>query len=52
MGELGWVLVLASWVGLSWVHKLMGWVVLGTKNGPTSISDLLTASESLPIQLT
>jgi len=29
MGELGWVLVLASWVGLSWVHKLMGWVVLG-----------------------
>jgi len=29
MGGLGWVLVLASWVGLGWVHKLMGWVGLG-----------------------
>jgi len=28
MGGLGWVLVLASWVGLCWVHKLMGWVGL------------------------
>jgi len=25
-GKLGWVVVLASWVGLGWVHKLMGWV--------------------------
>ena len=30
VGVLGWVLVLASWVGLGWVKK----------NGPTSIYDL------------
>jgi len=29
MGGLGWVVVLASWVGLGWVHKLMGRVGLG-----------------------
>jgi len=29
MGGLGWVIVLASWVGLGWVHKLIGWVGLG-----------------------
>jgi hypothetical protein len=29
MGGLGWVLLLASWVGLGWVCKLVGWVGLG-----------------------
>jgi len=29
MGVLGWVLVLASWIGLGWVKK----------NGPMSISE-------------
>jgi len=33
MGGLGWVLVLASWVGLGWVKK----------NGPTSISETASA---------
>jgi len=43
--------VLASWVKLGWVHKLMGWVGLGwvKKNGPMSIS--VTDSHSCTTQL-
>jgi len=36
---VGWAgsIVSVSWVGLTWVYKLMGWIVLGY-NTPMSIS--------------
>jgi len=48
MGGLGWVLVLASWVRFGWVHKLMGLVGLGEKNGFTSISGLNSTKKTRP----